>query len=177
MLGPVLLVGLLGASSDGDSNSILLLNGHVSGHNGVEHSLVDGPDGGPIHGDDVSARTLLQHELAESGDSQTTADDTTDSRHTGVIPATDTSSVDNLCELSLGEECLDEVDTGEIPQVDLSEVQGLEEPVVLLVSVGILGRSEGVGDSLDGVKDRDDEIVCGLKALVVVHIVDKMVLT
>jgi hypothetical protein len=61
---------------------------------------------------------------------------------------------------------LDEVDTGEVPEVDLSEVQGIEEPVVLLVSVGILGRSEGVSDSLNGVEDRDDEIVCGLTVLI-----------
>ena len=164
VLGSLLLVRLLRSASDVDNNGILLLNGHVSGHNGVEHALVDGPDGSPVHGNDVSAGTLLQHELTESGNGKTTAEDTADSRHTGIIPAADTSGVDDLCKLSFREECLDEVDTGKVPEVDLSETQGLEEPVVLLVSVGILGRSESVSDALNGVEDRDDEIVCGLKS-------------
>lgn len=164
VLGSLLLVRLLRSASDVDNNSILLLDSHVSGHNGVEHALVDGPDGGPVHGDDVSARALLQHELAESRNGKTTAEDTADGRHTGIIPAADTSGVDNLCKFSFREECLDEVDTGKVPEVDLSEAKSLEEPVVLLVSVGILGRSESVGDALNRVENRDDKIVCGLKS-------------
>ncbi|KAI6776468.1 hypothetical protein HG530_000413 [Fusarium avenaceum] len=159
MLGPLLLVRLLRASSDGDSDGVLLVNGHESRHNRIEHSLVDGPDCCPVHGHDVSAGSLLQHELAESGNGQTAAKDTADGGQTRVVPAANTSSVDNLGKLSLGKECSDEVDTGKLPKVNLADLENIHEPVVLLVAIGVLGRSERVGDTLETVDDRAGIVV------------------
>ncbi|VUC27632.1 unnamed protein product [Clonostachys rosea] len=162
VLGSILVVRSLWAALKSCQNGILLIHGIESWYNGVEHLLVESPDSGPVHCDDIAAGALLKHKLAEGSNSQTSSDDTTDSRHTRVIPPSDLATVDDLGQLTLGKEGLDEVDTGELPQVYPSDVESVEEPVVLLVSVGVLGGTEGMGHALETINNWAGEVICGI---------------
>ncbi|CAH0015208.1 unnamed protein product [Clonostachys rhizophaga] len=162
VLRSLLVVRSLWATLNSCQNGILLIHGIEAWYNGVEHLLVESPDRGPVHCDDVTAGALLKHKLAEGGNSQTSSDDTTDSRHTRVIPPRNLAAIDNLGQLTLGKEGLDEVDTGKLPQVHSSDIQSVEEPVILLVSVSVLGSTQGMGHALKTVYDGAGEVVCGV---------------
>lgn len=149
-------------ASQGALDKAILEQGSVAGSNGVNLLLVGVPECGPVHGDNVAARALANDEVAESGNSHTTATNTTDGGHARIIPAPDVAVVDKLGELALRQECLDEVETGEVPHVNLAEAKGVEEPLVLGVTVGVLGRAESVGDALVAVNDGAGKVVHGV---------------
>eukprot|EP00966_Prymnesium_polylepis_P014958 345647-Prymnesium_polylepis.1 len=59
--------------------------------------------------------------------------------------------VDEPLQLALREERAHKVDAREAPKVDLAQVEVLEEPIVLVVTVGVLAVTQRVGDALEGV--------------------------
>ena len=164
VLGLLLLNGLGGGigALDDDLDGVLLGDGGVTGSNGVDLLLVGSPEVGPVHRDDVARGALLEDEVAEGGDGHTAPADTTDGGHARIVPAPDLAGIDELGELALGEEGADEVHAGEIPHVDLAELEGINEPLVLGVAVGVLGGAESVGDALMAVDDGAGEIVHGV---------------
>lgn len=76
-----------------------------------------------------------------------------------TVPALDEPVVDNPPQLPLGQDSVGHVEAGVFVDVRLSEAQGVEDPEVLLVTVVVLGRTQGVGHAFQAVHDWAREIV------------------
>jgi hypothetical protein len=114
---------------------------------------------GSVHGDSVATWALLQHKLAKSGHSQAAAKNTTDSGHSGIIPACHDATIDSLGQFPLGKECPDKVDAGKVPELHGPELQHIEEPLILGIPICVLGRAESVGDAFDTIHYRAGKVV------------------
>jgi hypothetical protein len=95
-----------------------------------------------------SWRVMFLEVLVQSRDGHTTPADTADGGHARVVPSPDLAAVDDLGELTLGQEGLDEVHAGKVPVVDLPQVEVLQDPLVLLVRVVVLCGAQRVGNTL-----------------------------
>jgi hypothetical protein len=105
---------------------------------------------------------LFKHEFDQSGDLKTSSQNTSDGGESGIVPSFDFISVDEPLELSLGQAGSDEVESGEFVDGDRSQVGHLDNPVVLLNSIGIFVGSHGVSDSFNRIDDGASKIVSGV---------------
>jgi hypothetical protein len=158
----------------------------VSRDDGVNDPLVDGPDAVPLHGHLRLGRSLEDDELLEGLDRQSSSSDTSDGRESSVVPAGNLAVVDELVELSLGEEGVDKVestgsehksihvsfdspeeeagktrreDAREVPEVRLSDVKSVDEPHVLRVPVSVLVRPESMSNAFKRVDHGAGKVV------------------
>ena len=139
----------------------------VAGGDGVDDLLVHGPDDGPVKVDDILGGALGQNELFQSLDGHSAPANSTNSREAGVIPATDNSLIYKPGQLPLTEKGLDEVEPGEIPDMDLPQVQSIQEPPVLWVAVTVLDSSERMCHALELIDQRAGEVVCRVDLVLV----------
>lgn len=159
VLGLVLGDDSLACTNDGYRDLSVVVDGDVAGGGRLDVLLVGGPERVPVEVDNVLGRTLLQDELLEGRDDGTAAADTTHGGHARVVPAPDVASVNDLGELTLGQDCADKVQTSEAPVVNLAELELLDEPLVLGIAIVVLGGTQSVCDALDRVDDGAAEVV------------------
>lgn len=134
-------VDALARADDGDGNLRGGVDGRVASGDGVDVLLVGGPEGGPVLKDDVLGRPLLEDEFAEGGDGDAATADATYSGHARVVPAVDETGIYDAGELALGHKRLDEGQAREAPVIDMAEVKGLQEPLILGVTIVVLSRT------------------------------------
>jgi hypothetical protein len=108
---------------------------------------------------------LFKHEFDQSGDLKTSSQNTSDGGESGIVPSFDFISVDEPLELSLGQAGSDEVESGEFVDGDRSQVGHLDDPVVLLNSIGIFVGSHGVSDSFNRIDNGASKIVSGVNSV------------
>ena len=149
-------------SRDGSLGQVLAQESCESGSDRVNDLLVVGPECGPVHVDHVAAGTLPDDKVTQGFNGHSSSSNAADSRHAGVVPAPNQSSVNQLRQLTLGQERPDKVDSGEVPHMNLAQLQGVEEPLILRVSVGVLGGSQSMGDSLVAVNHGARKVVHGV---------------
>jgi hypothetical protein len=78
----------------------------------------------------------------------------------GRVPALDDALVDEVLQLTLGEQRVLEVETAEVLDLGVvREVEVLEEPLVLAIAVVVLVGATGVGHTLDRIHDRARKVV------------------
>ena len=166
----VLLVQRLRLSNDGvgvaaldlHGDDLVLGNSPVTGRNGVNDTLVDGPDTVPLELH-VGLRSALANDVVlQTLDSHTARANTADSGETGVVPALRDALLDKVLQLTLGKHGVDKVDTAEVEDFDLGEAKTLEEPLVLLLACCVLIGTESVGDALNVVDDGAGKVVSGV---------------
>lgn len=152
----------LGAIDDDGLDGILVGDGGKARRNGVNVLLVDGPQDGPLHVDNVLGRSLRVNELAESIDSHTVTKDTTDGREARILPSRDELLLDEPGELTLAHQGADKVDPSKVPDVNLPQVHLLQHPGVLSIAVPVLGGPESVCDTLERVDNGASKVVSGV---------------
>jgi hypothetical protein len=162
VFGLVLRLDAFASADDGDGDFGVFIDGGVARGGGLDVFLVGCPEGEPVLVDNILGRALLEDEFAESGDDGTATTDTADGGHAGVVPAPDNAGVDNLGELALGQDGFDKVQAREAPVVDLAQLEVVNEPLVLCITVVVLGGTQGVRHPLERIDNRAAEVVGGV---------------
>ncbi|KAH3670728.1 hypothetical protein OGAPHI_001243 [Ogataea philodendri] len=140
-------------------NKMVLGKSSVSWSNWINHLLVGRPNDVPVQVDNVLGWTLRDHKVPQSLNTHTSSSNTSDSWESWVVPVRNVLLVNKPLQLSLGKQGSDKVDSGKIPNVHLSQVQSLQNPLVLDVSVSVLDSSQCVSDSLYSINNRNTEVV------------------
>lgn len=147
--------------------------------NGIDNLLVQCPQRIPLVRDNRLRRSLRQHKLTEGLDSETAAADayttlsireheithrarTPDGGEPRVIPTANQTLVNEPMQLALREQCVDEVETAEVPDGDGPDVQRFNKPVVLRVTIAVLVCPQSMRYAFEGVDDRAREVVSGV---------------
>jgi len=143
----------------------------VSGNDRVDEGFVSGPDLVPLHEVGVLGRSLLQHEVLQSFDGHTSAQDTLQGGETGVAPALNEALVDEPLELTLGKHSGDEVKLGEIENDILSHAEVVLNPLIESVAIAVFQGTEGVGHTFERIDDGASEIVSGVSLVLVTSLV------
>lgn len=141
------------------SDDVLFRDGSMARGDGVNVFFVGRPEEGPVQIDNVPARSLLQDEFAQGIDGHASAADAADGWKARIVPTPDYSGFDELGELPFGEKCANEVHAGKVPDMNFAEVQSVEHPVVLRVTVPVFDGPQGMCDALHRVNNRAGEVV------------------
>lgn len=80
-----------------------------------------------------------------------------------VIPAINDALLDQVLELSLGQDSVDKVNSTKVEDLDLWEAESFNEPLVLLVSGPVFVRSKGVCYTINVVNQGTSKIVHGVR--------------
>lgn len=131
-------------------------------HHWINLLLVGRPESRPVHVDHVTARSLSDDEVSQRLHRHASSAYTTNGWHSGVIPTPHGSSIHQFSQLTFRQEGLDKVDSGKVPHVNLAQAKSIKEPLILRVSVGVFGRSQGMGDALVAIDHGAGEIVHGI---------------
>ena len=142
-----------------DQGQVLLGQAKVARGNWVNDLLVEGPDFVPFHGDDGAGGALGEDELLEALDGHAATDDTANSGHTGIVPPVDEALFNKVGQLSLRENSVLKVQTGIGPNVWFPQTELVNEPIVLVIAIHVLGGSKGVSDTFDRIDNWTGEIV------------------
>jgi hypothetical protein len=89
--------------------------------NGVNDLLVESPDDCPVHVNDVLGGTLTNNELFQSFDGHSSSTNTSHGGEARIIPACNKTLIHEPSQLALAENCLDEVQPGEVPNLNLPQ--------------------------------------------------------
>mmetsp|Transcript_3780 Transcript_3780/g.10537 ORF Transcript_3780/g.10537 Transcript_3780/m.10537 type:complete len:363 (-) Transcript_3780:291-1379(-) len=138
---------------------IVLADGGVPRHDGVDLLLVDRPDLVPLHEVRGLRHALRHDELKQALDGHAAPQHALHGREPRVVPALHVTVVDEPGQLALGQDGVGELRLGELHELHLARLRGLQHPSVHLVAVLVLDGAERMGHSLDGVHARAGEVV------------------
>jgi hypothetical protein len=79
--------------------------------------------------------------------------------------------VNEPLEFSLGQKSIDKVDSAEIPDSGLAQVQSIQHPIVLGVAITVFVGSKSVCNTLDAVYDWASEIIGRIHLVLVTSVV------
>ena len=77
-------------------------------------------------------------------------------------PAIHIALVHKPCEFPLGEHGIVEIEAGILPDVRLTQPQGFNHPVELLISIMVLSGTKSMGHALYAVYDGAGKVICGV---------------
>jgi len=147
---------------DDDWNIVTKINCCVARNNWIQNLLVEGPNLVPLHVVDGPAGPLGQDELLQGLHSQTSSHDSSDSRHSWIIPPVHSSSVHQPGQLPLGHDRVGQVQSSIGVDVRFAKTKSLNEPVELFISVHVLGCPQSMGDTLHTVNNGTGKVISGI---------------
>lgn len=137
----------------------ILVQGGVPRSHGVNHLFVNSPEFIPFKRQLSLRSTLRENVRSESLDGHSATPDPTNGSKSRVIPPGDMSIVHKPGQFALRQKSVNKVESRVVPDMDPSQVQGLQEPLVLGVTVTVLVCSEGVGNAFERVDNGTDKVV------------------
>jgi hypothetical protein len=84
---------------------------------------------------------------------------TTNGRETRVIPSLYQLLVYEPMKLALREKGINEVETTEVPDLNRTNAERLNHPLILRVAIAVLVRTKCMRDTLERIHDRASEVV------------------
>mmetsp|Transcript_20193 Transcript_20193/g.42292 ORF Transcript_20193/g.42292 Transcript_20193/m.42292 type:complete len:229 (-) Transcript_20193:1509-2195(-) len=158
----VYVLAWVGCIGKRDGRCPLLADDHKPLCPVVDFFLVHRPKLIPLHEGDSSGCALAQNVTTQRFNIDAPPNDTPNGGETRIIPASHLAVLNEPRQFPLTKLCVHEVHAGKTVDPDPPELEGILKPRILLIPVVVLGRPEGMRDSLDAIHDGAGEVVRGV---------------